>query len=95
MRIYFFPIVMIMVGASCTTSPGSESLSQADNRRLRLQVDSLMNENSKFKKDSVTDPLNIASETNKISSQCTGVTKKGTRCRRMVRSGTYCWQHRK
>jgi hypothetical protein len=27
------------------------------------------------------------------SRQCMGTTKKGLRCRRMVRSGNYCWQH--
>lgn len=27
------------------------------------------------------------------SSQCQGTTKKGARCKRMVRGGGYCWQH--
>lgn len=27
------------------------------------------------------------------SQQCAGTTKKGARCRRMVRGGAYCWQH--
>jgi hypothetical protein len=28
-----------------------------------------------------------------VSHQCMGTTKKGARCRRMVRNGNYCWQH--
>lgn len=28
------------------------------------------------------------------SSQCRGVTKKGNRCKRMVKGGGYCYQHR-
>ncbi|WP_221931272.1 DUF5763 domain-containing protein [Pedobacter westerhofensis] len=27
------------------------------------------------------------------SSQCKGTTKKGARCKRMVKGGGYCWQH--
>ncbi|WP_369974452.1 DUF5763 domain-containing protein [Pedobacter sp. HMWF019] len=33
------------------------------------------------------------SSTNSSSSQCKGITKKGARCKRMVRGGGYCWQH--
>ena len=28
-----------------------------------------------------------------VSHQCMATTKKGTRCKRMVRNGNYCWQH--
>lgn len=28
-----------------------------------------------------------------ISGQCQAITKNGTRCSRMARSGGYCWQH--
>lgn len=28
-----------------------------------------------------------------VKSQCTAITKKGTRCSRSARSGGYCWQH--
>lgn len=27
------------------------------------------------------------------SHQCMGTTKRGARCKRMVRGGNYCWQH--
>jgi|GEM_PF-1686043 len=27
------------------------------------------------------------------TTQCKATTKKGTRCKRMVKSGSYCWQH--
>lgn len=30
---------------------------------------------------------------NSVSSQCKGTTKKGARCKRMVKGGGYCWQH--
>jgi hypothetical protein len=30
-----------------------------------------------------------------ISSQCQGITKKGNRCKRVVKGGGYCWQHSK
>lgn len=28
-----------------------------------------------------------------VSYQCKGITKKGLRCKRMVKTGEYCWQH--
>ncbi|WP_394331824.1 DUF5763 domain-containing protein [Pedobacter steynii] len=31
---------------------------------------------------------------NSSSSQCQGTTKKGARCKRIVRGGGYCWQHK-
>jgi hypothetical protein len=31
---------------------------------------------------------------NVSSSQCQGITKKGNRCKRMVKGGGYCWQHK-
>ncbi|MCX2483791.1 DUF5763 domain-containing protein [Pedobacter sp. MR2016-24] len=34
-----------------------------------------------------------SSTTSRSSSQCQGTTKKGARCKRMVRGGGYCYQH--
>jgi len=31
--------------------------------------------------------------TSSASSQCQGITKKGARCKRMVKGGGYCYQH--
>ena len=37
--------------------------------------------------------LNKLTSTNSASAQCKGITKKGSRCKRMVKGGEYCWQH--
>ena len=38
-------------------------------------------------------PSNTERQSSSTSSQCMGITKKGARCKRMVRGGGYCWQH--
>lgn len=44
-------------------------------------------------------PQKVATEksrgntTSSSSSQCQGITKRGQRCKRMVKGGGYCWQH--
>lgn len=35
----------------------------------------------------------VKTKSSTASSQCQGITKKGNRCKRMVRGGGYCWQH--
>src|SRR5687768_6307692 len=38
-------------------------------------------------------PSNTRRVSSSTSSQCMGITKKGARCKRMVKGGGYCWQH--
>ena len=37
--------------------------------------------------------LKPLAKSSSVSSQCRGTTKKGARCKRMVKGGGYCWQH--
>jgi len=37
--------------------------------------------------------ISYSTGTVSFSSQCMGITKKGHRCTRKIKSGSYCWQH--
>lgn len=30
-----------------------------------------------------------------VKEQCNAITKKGTRCKRLIKTGIYCWQHQR
>jgi len=45
------------------------------------------------KKESSEKTNSYSSSYSSESHQCMGITKRGTRCKRMVRNGNYCWQH--
>jgi len=38
-------------------------------------------------------PIKSLGNSSSLGSQCKGTTKKGQRCKRMVKGGGYCWQH--
>lgn len=40
-----------------------------------------------------TSSKNVSQSHSSSSTQCMGTTKRGARCKRMVRGGNYCWQH--
>ncbi|PZR26434.1 MAG: hypothetical protein DI535_14280 [Citrobacter freundii] len=89
-RIQWILIALIVSLPSChqlsQDADPVDKIHALEERVDRLEQRVFRNENDRYDPD---DNQNI-----NASQRCQGITRKGLRCKRMVKDGRYCWQHK-